>query len=60
MRLQDEYTESFLTPYQAAERGFVDAVIDPDDTRAVVSDALRLLSTRRESLPTRKHTLGPL
>ena len=32
--LQDEYAEAFLTPYQAAERGFVDAVIDPADTRA--------------------------
>jgi acetyl-CoA carboxylase carboxyltransferase component len=59
-RLQDEYAEAFLTPYQAAERGFVDAVIDPDDTRAVVVDALTLLATRRESLPGRKHTVGPL
>jgi len=59
-RLQDEYAEVFLTPYQAAERGFVDAVIDPDDTRAVVCDALDLLSTRREALPGRKHTVGPL
>jgi len=59
-RLQDEYAEAFLTPYQAAERGFVDAVIDPDDTRSVVADALELLATRRESLPGRKHTVGPL
>ena len=58
--LQDEYAEAFLTPYQAAERGLVDAVIDPDDTRAVVSGALDLLVTRRESLPGRKHTVGPL
>ncbi len=60
VRLQDEYAEVFLTPYQAAERGFVDAVIDPDDTRQVVAEALELLSTRRESLPGRKHTIGPL
>ncbi len=59
-RLQAEYAEAFLTPYQAAERGFVDAVVDPADTRAVVCDALELLSTRRESLPGRKHTVGPL
>ena len=59
-RLQDEYAETFLTPYQAAERGFVDAVIDPADTRVVVAGALELLSTRRESLPGRKHTVGPL
>ncbi|MEI8052084.1 MAG: carboxyl transferase domain-containing protein, partial [Actinomycetes bacterium] len=59
-QLQDEYTEAFLTPYRAAERGFVDAVIDPVDTRAVVSDALALLETRREMLPSRKHTVGPM
>ena len=58
--LQADYAEAFLTPYQAAERGFVDAVIDPDDTRRVVADALDLLATTRESLPGRKHTVGPL
>ena len=57
---QADYAERFLTPYQAAERGFVDAVIDPADTRVVVSDALDLLSTRREALPGRKHTVGPM
>jgi acetyl-CoA carboxylase carboxyltransferase component len=58
--LQAAYAEAFLTPYQAAERGFVDAVIDPDDTRGAVVDALDLLVTRRELLPRRKHTVGPL
>lgn len=58
--LQDDYADRFLTPYQAAERGFVDAVIDPADTREVVVQALELLETNRESLPGRKHTVGPL
>jgi acetyl-CoA carboxylase carboxyltransferase component len=58
--LQAEYSERFLTPWQAAERGFVDAVIDPGDTRAVVADALAVLETTRETLPGRKHTVGPL
>ena len=58
--LQAEYSESFLTPWQAAERGFVDAVIDPDDTRRVVADSLSALETSREYLPGRKHTVGPL
>ncbi|HEY5110651.1 MAG TPA: carboxyl transferase domain-containing protein [Acidimicrobiales bacterium] len=58
--LQEAYAERFLTPYQAAERGFVDAVIDPSDTRTVVSGALDVLETRREALPRRKHTIGPL
>ncbi|HEX7460350.1 MAG TPA: carboxyl transferase domain-containing protein [Acidimicrobiales bacterium] len=59
-RLQDDYSARFLTPWQAAERGFVDAVIDPADTRMVVADALSVLETSRELLPGRKHTVGPL
>ncbi|MGA3149007.1 MAG: carboxyl transferase domain-containing protein [Acidimicrobiales bacterium] len=58
--LRDEYAKRFLTPWQASERGFVDAVIDPDDTRDVVAGALRTLETAREHLPGRKHTVGPL
>ncbi len=57
---QDDYARRFLTPWQAAERGFVDAVIDPADTRAAVAEALQLLETSKESLPGRKHTVGPL
>jgi acetyl-CoA carboxylase carboxyltransferase component len=59
-KLQDEYSARFLTPWQAAERGFVDAVIDPANTRAVVADALGALASSRELLPGRKHTVGPL
>jgi acetyl-CoA carboxylase carboxyltransferase component len=59
-RLEESYSEEFLTPWVAAERGFVDAVIDPADTRAAVHDALALLATKRESLPGRKHEAGPL
>jgi acetyl-CoA carboxylase carboxyltransferase component len=58
--LRDAYEERFLTPWQAAERGFVDAVIDPADTRVVVAQALEVLTTSREQLPRRKHTVGPL
>ncbi|MGO9030071.1 MAG: acyl-CoA carboxylase subunit beta [Acidimicrobiales bacterium] len=58
--LQAEYTERFLTPWEAAERGFVDAVIDPADTRSVVGRALAALESSRELLPGRKHTIGPL
>ena len=59
-RLQVEYEENFLNPYVAAERGFVDEVIDPADTRRAVASAMRLLSTKREKLATRKHGNGPL
>jgi propionyl-CoA carboxylase beta chain len=58
--LQAEYTARFLTPWEAAERGFVDAVIDPADTRLTVSRALTALASSREHLPGRKHTVGPL
>ena len=60
VELQDEYTERFLTPWEAAERGYVDEVIDPADTRAVVARALEALESSREHLPGRKHTIGPM
>ena len=59
-RLQVEYEENFLNPYVAAERGFIDKVIDPAATRQAVASALRLLSTKRERLASRKHGNGPL
>ena len=59
-RLQVEYEERYLNPYVAAERGFVDEVIDPADSRRAVVRALRLLSTKRERLVARKHGNGPL
>lgn len=59
-RLIDEYRERHLNPWAAAERGFVDEIIDPADTRAVVAQAFAMLSTKRERLPARKHGNGPL
>ncbi len=58
--LQDEYADRYLTPWEATERGYVDAVIEPSETRSVVAGALRALETTREHLPNRKHTGGPL
>jgi propionyl-CoA carboxylase beta chain len=55
-----EYTDHFATPYLAAERGYVDAVIRPSDTRREVIRALRQLRTKRESLPPKKHGNIPL
>jgi acetyl-CoA carboxylase carboxyltransferase component len=60
IRLEAAYAEEYLTPWVAAERGFVDEVIDPADTRAGVHRALVLLATRTEHLPGRKHEAGPL
>jgi acetyl-CoA carboxylase carboxyltransferase component len=58
--LEAQYKEQFLTPWVAAQRGFVDDVIDPAETRQVIHRALDILATRREYLPGRKHDNGPL
>ena len=58
--LVDEYTERFCNPYVAAERGFVDDVIDPADTRSKLVAGLELLRSKREELPKRKHGNVPL
>ncbi|HCP61298.1 MAG TPA: methylmalonyl-CoA carboxyltransferase, partial [Actinobacteria bacterium] len=54
------YEEEFSTPYLAAERGYVDDVIEPADTRRKVIQALRMLRTKREQVPARKHGNIPL
>ncbi|HUR14197.1 MAG TPA: acyl-CoA carboxylase subunit beta [Mycobacteriales bacterium] len=55
-----EYEDAFATPYIAAERGFVDAVIEPSQTRREVAKALRALRGKRETLPPKKHGNIPL
>ncbi|NBP50245.1 MAG: acyl-CoA carboxylase subunit beta [Actinobacteria bacterium] len=55
-----EYTEKYSNPYAAAERGYVDDVIDPADTRVKLVAGLKMLSTKRETLPQRKHGNMPL
>ncbi len=58
--LVDEYDEKFLNPWVAADRGYVDAVIDPADTRREIAAALEVLSTKREHLAPRRHDNMPL
>ncbi|HEX5543012.1 MAG TPA: acyl-CoA carboxylase subunit beta [Micromonospora sp.] len=55
-----EYEETLANPYIAAERGYVDAVIAPSETRAQIVRGLRLLRTKRETLPPKKHGNIPL
>ena len=55
-----EYKERFANPYTAAERGYVDEVIEPRRTRPVLIDALRTAITKRERTPPRKHGNIPL
>jgi len=56
----NEYTEEFATPYKAAERGFVDDVIEPGCTRLRLIDAFEMLATKKEKLPSKKHGNIPL
>jgi acetyl-CoA carboxylase carboxyltransferase component len=55
-----DYAERLLNPYVAADRGLVDAVIDPADTRAEIAAALTTLDDKRELLAGRKHGNSPL
>lgn len=55
-----EYEDTLANPYIAAERGYVDAVIEPSRTRVAVTQALRALRTKRETLPPKKHGNIPL
>ena len=55
-----DYAERLLNPYVAAERGYVDAVIEPADTRRVIGHALEALADKREQLQARKHGNEPL
>jgi propionyl-CoA carboxylase beta chain len=59
-RYEAEYEEQFATPYTAAERGWIDGVIRPSETRVEITRALRALRTKRDSLPTKKHGNIPL
>lgn len=55
-----EYREKFANPYRAASRGYIDDVIDPKYTRVKIISALRILETKREKLPPKKHGNIPL
>jgi len=56
----DEFRQKFANPYVAAERGYIDAVIEPRDTRPKLIAALRMLETKRDTNPPKKHGNIPL
>jgi acetyl-CoA carboxylase carboxyltransferase component len=58
--LVEQYRERFANPYNAGERGYVDDVIDPRETRRVLVESLEMLRTKKEKLPQRKHGNVPL
>lgn len=57
---EKEYEETLVNPYMAAERGFVDAVIPPSETRGQIIEGLRLLDRKVVSVPAKKHGNIPL
>jgi propionyl-CoA carboxylase beta chain len=59
-RLTSEYRERFANPYRAAELGYVDEVLKPEETRPRVIRALEMLRTKRQETPPRKHGNLPL
>jgi acetyl-CoA carboxylase carboxyltransferase component len=58
--LVNEYAEKYSNPYAAAERGYVDDVIDPAETRIKLIAGFEMLKSKREELPRRKHGNMPL
>jgi propionyl-CoA carboxylase beta chain len=58
--LQTDYEDTLCNPYVAADRGYIDGVIPPSHTRGHIGRALRLLATKRETGPARKHGNIPL
>ena len=58
--LQDQYNEEFANPFEAAERGYIDDVIEPIETRRELIRALKTLRTKVETLPWKKHGNMPL
>jgi acetyl-CoA/propionyl-CoA carboxylase carboxyl transferase subunit len=59
-RLMGQYRTEYLNPYLAAERGYIDDVIDPAETRARLVNGLALLASKRDDRPGRKHGNIPL
>ena len=57
---QQEYEDTLLNPYVAADRGYIDSVIPPCYTRSYVARALRMLKDKRQTLPPKKHGNIPL
>ena len=59
-KLVDEYKERLMNPYVAANKGMMDNVIDPPETRLKIIRALEMLENKRDALPYKKHGNIPL
>ena len=58
--LMDEYKDAFANPMVAASRGYIDDIIEPSETRAVLASCLEILKSKREIRPQKKHGLIPM
>ena len=58
--LEADYRENFANPFKAAELGYIDEVIHPEETRSKVIQALEMLANKRDGLPAKKHGNIPL
>ncbi len=58
--LIEEYREEFANPYTAADRGFIDSVLKPTETRRRLIDDMDMLRSKRSSLPEKKHGNLPI
>lgn len=56
----DFYDENMTSPYVAAERGYIDAMIEPSQSRVMLRQALRQLRTKRERDIDKKHAISPM
>jgi propionyl-CoA carboxylase beta chain len=59
-RLTEEYKATYLTPYAAAEAGYVDDILEPSKTRQNIIAALNACREKQVSVPTRKHGNSPV
>ena len=57
---EKEYREKFANPYRAAEKGYIDDIIEPAATRARIIRSLEMLASKRDSIPPKKHGNIPL
>jgi len=57
---EEEYKEKFANPYRAAEKGYIDDIIEPAATRFRVIRALEMLATKKDTNPPKKHGNIPL
>jgi propionyl-CoA carboxylase beta chain len=59
-RLVEEYRNNFASPFKAAELGYIDQIISPEDTRPRLIQALMMLKDKKETIPDRRHGNIPL